>query len=173
MKIKLTLLSLSSLLFFLYGCDPVDNSQADDLAKQQDTVETAEDAEIIYNAEKAERYGADEYGMRTYIMALLKTGPNRPEDSLKSVALMRGHLDNIGRLAKEGKLVVSGPFFGNQDLKGIYIFNTDNLDSAKAMTKSDPAIKFGSLEMELLKWYGSAALMEVNEIHSSLSKSEI
>lgn len=126
-----------------------------------------------YDSLKAVEYGADDYGMKTYVMAFLKRGPNRPSDSTQSAELMRAHMDNIGRLAEEGKLIVAGPFYGEGDLRGIYIFDTDNLDSAKAFTETDPAIIHGSLEMELLKWYGSAALMGVPDLHEKLSKSEI
>ncbi len=77
---------------------------------------------------------------------------------------------NIGRLAEEGKLILAGPFYGKDSLRGIYIFDTKSIDSAKAWTNSDPAIQQGSLEMELKLWYGSAALMEVNEIHESITK---
>lgn len=175
MKVRSKLLPFILLIPAFWACDPVENPKAEALAAQQDTLETADEPETenAYDAEKAAAYGADEYGMKTYVMAFLKSGPNRPKDSARSAELMRGHLDNIGRLAKEGKLVLAGPFYGDQDLRGIYIFDTDKLDSARAMTDSDPAIQYGSLEMELMKWYGSAALMEVNEIHSRLTKSEI
>jgi len=76
-------------------------------------------------------------------------------------------------LAKEGKLVLAGPFFGNDDLRGIYIFNVKTIEEAKKLTNSDPAIQAGSLIMELKEWYGSAALMLLNENHKKVSKSEI
>lgn len=80
---------------------------------------------------------------------------------------------NIGRLAEEGKLVVAGPFFGNDELRGIYIFNVSNIEEAEKLTNTDPAIQAGSLIMELKEWYGSAALMEVNETHQKISKIKI
>lgn len=164
---------MSLSILALGACDPVENSKAESLAAQKDTLKTATEPEIDFNADKAEAYGADEYGMKTYVMAFLKTGPNRPSDSAHSTELMRAHLDNISRLAKQGKLILAGPFHGDQNLRGIYIFDTNNIDSARAMTESDPAIQYGSLEIDLMKWYGSAALMEVNEIHKTIAKSEI
>lgn len=165
--------SLSALAVLLTACNGVDHSKAEALAEQQDTLETAAEPKNIFDQEKAKQYGADDYVMKTYVMAILKRGPNRPDDSIKSAELMGAHLDNLKRLKEEVKLVLAGPFFGDQKQRGIYIFDTDQIDSAKAMTENDPAIQYGSLEMELLKWYGSAALMEVYSIHSSLSKSEI
>jgi len=82
-------------------------------------------------------------------------------------------MDNINKLATNGKLVLAGPFFGNDDLRGIYVFNVKTIEEAQALTETDPAIKAGSLVMELKEWYGSAALMAINDIHKSLAKIEI
>ena len=76
-------------------------------------------------------------------------------------------------MAEEGKLVLAGPFFGNDDLRGIYIFDVQSLQEAEDLTNSDPAIKAGVLEMELREWYGSAALIGINEVHESLMKKSI
>jgi len=111
---------------------------------------------------------ADEYGMKTYVVALLKAGPNRNQDSATAANLLAAHLANIQRLAKEGKLVIAGPFMDDTDLKGIYVFNVQSVEEAKALTETDPAIKAGRLVMELHPWYGSAALQKINEIHARI-----
>ena len=130
--------------------------------------------EVTYDSIKAKEYGADDYGMRKYVMAFLKKGPNRDQlDSIQRVELQKGHMENIGRMAEEGKLALAGPFFGDGDLRGIYIFNVETIEEAEDLTNTDPAIQAGSLEMELLEWYGSAALMSVNELHPKLAKSGI
>ncbi|TVP16298.1 hypothetical protein AYI87_02440 [Shewanella sp. KCT] len=126
-----------------------------------------------YDAELAARVGADEYGMKRYVMAMLKSGPNRSQSEVEAERLQRAHLDNIGRLAEEGKLVLAGPFLEEGNLRGIYIFNVTSVEEAKALTESDPAIKAGRLVMELHPWYGSAALMEVNRLHHKLAKKAI
>lgn len=76
-------------------------------------------------------------------------------------------------MAEAGKLVLAGPFFGDGDLRGIYIFNVNSIEEAEALTNTDPAIQQGSLEMELIEWYGSAALMAVNDIHKTLGKQSV
>ena len=124
----------------------------------------------VFDSSKAAKYGADEYGMKTYVMAFLKRGSNRDLDSTKRAELQKAHLKNISRLAEEGKLVLAGPFYGDGDIRGIYIFDVDSIEEAKELTETDPAIKAGSLEMELLKWYGTAALLEVKEISKTLAK---
>jgi uncharacterized protein YciI len=129
-----------------------------------------EQLDISYNAEKAAEYGADDYGMKKYIIAYLKKGPNRDLDSAAAMQMQIAHMNNIDRMADEGKLVLAGPFFGDGEVRGIYVFNVKTIEEAKALTETDPAIKAGSLTMELVEWYGSAALMEVNDIHKSLMK---
>ena len=134
---------------------------------------TANQEAITFDSLKAAKYGADQYGMKAYVIAFLKKGPNRPTDSIHATELQRAHLDNIGKLAEEGKLVLAGPFFGNDSLRGIYVFNVSTIEEAKLLTETDPAIQYGSLKMELKQWYGSAALMEVNQIHESIAKINI
>lgn len=129
--------------------------------------------ETAYDSVKAQAYGADDYGMKKYVMAFLKKGPNKSADAETRNELQKAHLKNITRLAEEGKLVLAGPFFGDGDLRGIYIFNVDNIAQAEALTNSDPSIQAGVLTMELKEWYGSAALMAIKDLHHSISKKEI
>jgi len=126
-----------------------------------------------FDAALANKLGADEYGMHQYVMAFLKAGPNRDQTEEEAQELQRAHLDNINKLAEEGKLIVAGPFLDDGELRGIYIFDVKTTDEAKALTETDPAIKAGRLVMELHPWYGSAALMQVGEVHKRISKTEI
>ena len=135
--------------------------------------ETQTESKSGYDAELAEKFGADQYGMKKYVIAFLKRGPNQDLDSLKKVELQTAHMQNISRMAEEGKLVLAGPFFGNDDLRGIYVFDVPSVEEAEALTNSDPAIQSGSLVMELREWYGSAALVGINETHKTLMKSQI
>ena len=132
-----------------------------------------EPPEGSYDPVLAEKYGADEYGMKKYVFAFLKRGPNQELDSVRKAELQMAHLKNINRMAEEGKLVLAGPFFGNDDLRGIYVFNVGSLAEAEELTGTDPSIQAGLLTMELKEWYGSAALVGVNEIHESLMKKDI
>lgn len=126
-----------------------------------------------YDAVLADSLGADEYGMKQYVMAFLKAGPNRDRTPEEAAALQRAHLDNISRMAEAGELVLAGPFLDDSDIRGIYIFNVTTIEEARALTGTDPAIQAGSLVMELRPWYGSAALTTVNAVHKKLSKKPI
>jgi len=128
---------------------------------------------IQFDSATAIEYGADEYGMKQYVFAFLKKGPNRNLDPARADKLQMAHLQNINRMADEGKLVVAGPFIGDGDLRGIYIFNVESIEEAEKLTSTDPAIQAGSLKMDLIEWYGTAALMAVNDVHKTLLRKEI
>ena len=88
--------------------------------------------------------------------------------------LFKGHMDNINRLAKDGKLVMAGPFMeNNRNYRDVYIFNVSTVEEANALVISDPAVKENLLEAELTLWYGSAALQETLKIHEKIAKTKI
>jgi uncharacterized protein YciI len=123
---------------------------------------------IVFDAALAERLGADENGMKKYVLAYLKSGPNRTQNSIESANIQRGHLENITRMVNEGTLVVAGPFLDDGDIRGIYIFNVETVEEARVLTATDPAIQAGRLEMELHPWYGPAALIMVKGISEKI-----
>ena len=157
-----------SFCFAILSCE----NERPDTDDDEKTIPTTEEPDQAprYDSMKAASYGADDYGMRKYVMAFLKSGPNREADSAKAAELQSAHLRNIQRLAEEGKLIMAGPFFGDGELRGIYLFDTQSLEEAEALTNSDPAIQSGSLVLDLKEWYGSAALMEMPAIHETIAK---
>ena len=66
--------------------------------------------------------------------------------------------------------MVAGPFFKNDKYRGIFILNADSIEEGKRLVESDPAVQAKLLDMELLMWYGSAALAETLEIHKKIEK---
>ncbi|MBP6180643.1 YciI family protein [Flavobacterium sp.] len=127
-----------------------------------------------YDEKLAKTLNADEYGMKHYVFCLLKTGSNTKATKEETTKLFEGHMANINRLAKEGKLVVAGPFMKNErNYRGIYIFNANSIEEAKAFVATDPAVQSNLLEAELTLWYGSAALQETLKIHNKIAKNKI
>ncbi len=123
-----------------------------------------------YNAELAKKSGADDYGMKQYVMAFLKKGTINITDTASKKALLLGHMKNIGKMATEGKLVVAGPMLDDTGLEGIFVFNVKTVAEAEALSQTDPAVKAGLFVMEYHPWYATAALMEVVGIHKTLEK---
>jgi uncharacterized protein len=124
-----------------------------------------------YDAALAKTLGADEYGMKPYVLVLLKTGANTTQDKEKVQSLFRGHMANIERLANEGKLIVAGPLGKNEKAyRGIFIFNVKTIEEANALVETDPAVKEKLLEAELYQWYGAAALPEYLKVQEKIQK---
>lgn len=112
-----------------------------------------------FDPQLAQKLGADDYGMKSYILVMLKTGTNQTTDTDFINACFRGHMENINRLAAEGKLIVAGPLGRNEKTyRGIFILNAATLGEAEALLQTDPAISERLLDAELYNWYGSAAL---------------
>lgn len=138
------------------------------------TIGFSQETEAKYDENLAKSLHADEYGMKKYVFCLLKSGTNTTISKEESKKLFEGHMANIGKLAKEGKLVVAGPFMKNdRNYRGIYIFNVETIDEAKALVATDPAIKANLLEAELTPWYATAALQETVKIHDKIAKTKM
>jgi uncharacterized protein YciI len=142
------------------------------LALAQSGEDNDEPVASEYDAELAERLGADPYGMRNYVLAILKTGPN--DSSItgeERKEIFRGHFANMNRLAAEGKLALAGPFGENdQAFRGLFVLAVTTAEEGRALTESDPAVKAGVFVVEYLPWYGSAAVMQVNDIHTRIAQ---
>ncbi len=68
-----------------------------------------------------------------------------PEGEVKKI--MDGHMANMERLAKEGKLVAAGPFEGGG---GIFIMNTTKITEAQDWISTDPGVQAKRWNVELL-----------------------
>lgn len=84
--------------------------------------------------------------------------------------MFQGHFANIQRLAAEKKLVLAGPLDGADGWRGVFVFATPDIDQAKTYVATDPVIFNGEMVAEYHKFYGSAGLMMVNEIHNKIQK---
>lgn len=73
---------------------------------------------------------------------------------------MEGHMANIDRLAKEGKLVAAGPFDGGG---GIFIFGAASVAQVKEWVATDPAVKAERWNLEFFPYtpvVGSVCTLE-------------
>lgn len=125
------------------------------------TIVNAQTANPNYDADLAEKLGADDYGMKSFIFVILKSGTNLNQDQVLKNETFAGHLANINKLVKAKKLIVAGPFGKNTDeFRGLFILDVKTIEEAKKLLETDPAIKANYLVPELYNWYGSAALAE-------------
>ncbi|WP_428225561.1 YciI family protein [Flavobacterium sp.] len=131
----------------------------------------AQEKTTSYDEKLAKETGADEYGMKNYVFCLLKTGSNTTATPEEKQKYFKGHMDNIKRLADEGKLVVAGPFMKNDKAyRGIFILNCATIEEAQKLVETDPAVVAKIFEVELTPWYSSASLLLLKGQHEKVAK---
>lgn len=123
-----------------------------------------------FDPELARKLGADELGMRMYSFVLLKPGARTDITKTERDSLFHGHMANIGRLAKEGRLVLAGPFEKNDRYSGLFVFTSKTREETEELLRTDPAVAGGALAYDIYEWYGSAAVMELPSIHERIQQ---
>jgi uncharacterized protein YciI len=87
---------------------------------------------------------------KLYTFVFLNNKPDKEVLSKeKSDSIMTGHMNNIGRLAKEGKLIAAGPFEGGG---GIFVLNTTSINEATQWLSTDPGVKAKRWNLEVLSY---------------------
>lgn len=110
-------------------------------------------------AAQAPKVGPGGYEMTTYYVGFLYRGPSwSPGETPESKAIQEGHMANIQRLAREGKLLLAGPFTDDGELRGMFVFQVGSLEEAKALCDTDPAVKAGRLRVELHPWFSAKGI---------------
>jgi uncharacterized protein YciI len=123
-----------------------------------------------YDAKLAASVGADERGMRRYVLVILKTGPTPVPKGTARDEMFKGHFANINRLAEDGVLVQAGPLDGVDGWRGLFLLAVDSIATAKKHVATDPVIINGEMVAEYHTHYGSAALMLLPNLHKRLTK---
>jgi uncharacterized protein len=97
--------------------------------------------------------------MRTYVLAILEKGPKWTREATPEAKLqLQGHFENMGRLHREGKLILAGPLAEAGDAAGIFLLDTDKIEQAREWCETDPAIKGGRFQVRLWKWYSAKGI---------------
>jgi uncharacterized protein YciI len=130
----------------------------------------AQDAALGYDAALAAKVGADDNGMRRYVLVILKTSPTPVPPGPARDEMFKGHFANMKRLADAGKLALAGPLDGVDGWRGLFILAVSDIEEAKALVATDPVVAQGEMIPEFHKYFGSAALMLVNDGHAKVAK---
>src|SRR5450432_2390403 len=93
----------------------------------------AQTSDEKYDSVLAKKLHADDYGMKNYVLVLLKPGSNTSVDKVTEDSIFHGHLDNITRLANNGSLVLARPFGKNDLYRGLFVLNVTDVDAAKKL----------------------------------------
>ncbi len=91
--------------------------------------------------------------MKQYFFVMLTKGTNRTHDSTTAAQIQKGHMDNMQRLADQGKLIVAGPFGDDGNWRGIFIMDVPTKEEAERLLQTDPAVAAGRLSYEIHPWW--------------------
>lgn len=86
-----------------------------------------------------------------YTFVQLKTGSHTPATKEESQQVFGGHMANIQRLAREGSLVMAGPYGRTKSdsaLRGVFVLATADRDVAKRWAESDPGFQANVFRFE-------------------------
>jgi uncharacterized protein YciI len=122
-------------------------------------------AAAVFDADLARAVGADERGMRRFVLVVLKTGPTRVPAGPERDEMFKGHFANIERLAGDGTLVLAGPSDGVDGWRGIFVLAVADVAEARRHVGTDPVVAKGEMVAEYHVLYASAALMKMNDLH--------
>ncbi|MDF0719417.1 YciI family protein [Kaistella sp. PBT33-4] len=131
-------------------------------------------SEMKFNQKLADSLGADERGMRSYMLIILKTGPQDAliTDKKQREELFKGHFSNMNEMEKAGQLKLAGPFATKNNLgyRGIFLLDVKTEAEARDLLQNDPTVKTGIFNVEILPWYGSAAIPMHLQYHKKIAK---
>jgi uncharacterized protein YciI len=77
-------------------------------------------------------------------LVLLKTGTGRGMSAEERQRVFAGHFANMSRLAKDGSLLLAGPFGAEKhdpSLRGIFVLDTADRARAQALAETDPGFQ--------------------------------
>ena len=95
----------------------------------------------------------DNADMKTYVMVFLMKGEKRNQSKKEAEEIQQNHLAHLTQMHQEGILLMAGPFMDEQDIKGILVMNTSEIEQAKQVVENDPAIIAGRLKAVYHLWY--------------------
>lgn len=85
-------------------------------------------------------------------LVLLKTGPRaEPLNAAEQKEVFGGHFANMQRLAREGHLLLAGPYGKEKtdaSLRGLFVLDTAEQQRAKALAETDPGFQAGVFAFE-------------------------
>ncbi len=95
-------------------------------------------------------FAASSFAQSTYTFVFLNKKPDAEKLTKdQSDKIMGGHMENIGKLAKEGKILAAGPFEGGG---GIFVLSTTDIKEAEQWLSTDPGVQAKRWDVELLPY---------------------
>lgn len=131
-------------------------------------------ANPAFDVALAQKVGADDMGMRKYVLVILKSSATPVPKGPERDAMFRGHFANMKKLSDAGQLAFAGPFgdrnAGEGSWRGMFVLAVPTIDEAKVLTATDPVLQQGEMVAEYHELYGAASLMLVPETYLKVAR---
>lgn len=89
----------------------------------------------------------------TVQFVLLYRGPNqKPMGEREIQSHQEAHLDYLGGLLEQGRIVIEGPLDGGGDLRSIVVLDVPTIAEAERLMREDPWVRIGRLRAEVHPW---------------------
>lgn len=111
---------------------------------------------LAFSQEREYTYkeGDIEFHMKSYYMLIYLRGDRAQEFSEEELEkIQQGHLAHINEMAKEKVVIMAGPFEGDDNKRGILVFDLATEEEVIAWVEQDPSIQAGRLSYEIHKWW--------------------
>jgi uncharacterized protein YciI len=98
--------------------------------------------------------------MKSYVFVVLERGEQAsalPED--KAAELQAAHLRHIFEMKATGGLGLAGPFRDDGAMRGVLVFQHNDVDKAKRLVAQDPLVKAGRLKATYLTLWMAAGIV--------------
>jgi uncharacterized protein YciI len=146
---------------FIFRCESLEEARA--LAAQDPAIASGRleldllpwfgSAGIGVRAMEAHRRDPDlKWTMKRHHLGLLRQATTAALPAADAERLQLEHLRYTRRLLDERKLLAAGPFTAEGEWRGVFVFNTESLEEARAWADADPAVKAGRLSVEIHPW---------------------
>lgn len=97
--------------------------------------------------------------MTHYVLGLLRRPTDAPARTPEEAdALQEQHLAYLRRLRESGELITTGPVEERGELRGVLVFSTESVTTARELMESDPLVAGGYLVLDLYTWFSPAGL---------------
>jgi uncharacterized protein YciI len=91
---------------------------------------------------------------KRYTLLFYRKGPTRGADDADDQRIQIGHLKHMFEMRKKGLLILNGPLVDDDDIRGIGIFATEDIEEVRRLIAADPAVVAGRLTFDVHPWFG-------------------
>ena len=91
---------------------------------------------------------------RQYTIAVLTSGSAAMPPAAELAGLQAAHLRHLFTLKRKGEVLLAGPLAGHPHIRGIVIFATGDVETARRLVAGDPLVSRGLMNADVQPFFG-------------------